>query len=76
MPSSTVTFARTLEDNFEKHKDKLSPGKRGLMLDRVEKFKKVIEESKETSLHHGRQLMSQARLRHDKELKELVASLE
>jgi len=73
-PNAT-TFAETVENQVKHFQERPQPGKRHLTQDHVDKFRKFVDDTKETSYIQGRVLMCQARLRHDKELTALEESL-
>lgn len=73
--SNTKTFAKTIQAEVTKYQQNPQPGKRTFTQDHADRFRKFIRDSKESSFHSGRHCMSQATLRHDKELKALEASL-
>jgi hypothetical protein len=73
-PNVTI-FAETLESQAKFFQERPQPAKRPVTQDHVDKFRKLIDDTKETSFLHGRYLMCQATVRHEKELKALQESL-
>ena len=73
-PNAT-TFAETVEKQVKQFHERPHPGKRYLTQDHVDKFRKFVDDTKETSYIQGRVLMCQARIRHEKELAALEESL-